>query len=139
MEYYGILPERKPWVKIAVILLSMYAVWDTYTNGNWFYLPFGMILILATFSSRKQVISDIGVDIVYTVLGQHFHNMWEWDVILAVHTDKLKSAPNVEMHFNKGVINRRFILSKNDSRDVIELIGSVRPEISVTEVNHNKR
>ena len=47
MRYYGILPKRKLWVKIAAIALGILAAYDAYVNGNWFYVPFGLVLIVA--------------------------------------------------------------------------------------------
>ena len=87
---------------------------------------------------RKQVVSKEGVDIVYTLMNHEFHSLWCWDEIMAVHTDSIKSAPNIELHINKGVINRRFIFSKEDVNKVIDLIESVKTNITVTEVNHNE-
>ncbi|MDD7513186.1 MAG: hypothetical protein PUK14_04800 [Clostridiales bacterium] len=137
MRYYGILPKRKLWVKIAAIALGVIAAYDAYINGNWFYVPFGIILIIATFSSRTQVISENGVDIEYRLLGHCFHNNWSYDDILAVHKDSLKSAPNIEIHINKGAINRRFIFSPDDADAVFALIQKSKPGIIIKEVNHN--
>ncbi|XVG96288.1 hypothetical protein ACGCUQ_05375 [Eubacteriales bacterium KG127] len=136
MEFYGILPERKLWVKLAAVVLGILAAYNAYANQNWFYVPFGAIIILAAFSSRKQVISSRGVDIEYTLLGHCFHNLWTYDEILAVHTDRLKSAPNVEIHVNKGAINRRFIFSQADTEGVIKLILENKPGLKILEVNH---
>lgn len=137
MRYYGILPKRKLWVKIAAIALGVIAAYDAYINGNWFYVPFGIILIIATFSSRTQVISENGVDIEYRLLGHCFHNNWSYDDILAVHKDSLKSAPNIEIHINKGAINRRFIFIPDDADAVFALIQKSKPGIIIKEVNHN--
>lgn len=138
MKFYGILPERKLWVKIAAVVIGVFAVYDAYANKNWFYVPFGFIIILATFSSRKQVVSEEGVDVEYSILGYCFHNLWKYEEILAVHTDKRKSAPNVEIHINKGAINRRFIFSLRDANSVVDLIKSKKPEIKILEVNHKR-
>lgn len=137
MKYFGIIPQRKLWVKIAAVIVSLYTVYHAYAYNNWFYLPFGIILILATFSERKQVVSKEGVDIIYTVMNHEFHNLWKWDEIMAVHTDSIKSAPNIELHINKGVINRRFIFTESDINEIIDLIENVEANIFVTEVNHN--
>ncbi len=136
MEYYGIMPERKLWVKVAVIIFGAYVFYDAAVNRNWFYLPFGIIMILATFSDRKHVISEEGVDILYTVCGIQFHNMWEWNEINTIHTDSIKSRPNVELHIGKDVVSRRFILSVDDADQAIELAGRMNSKIYIAEVNH---
>jgi hypothetical protein len=136
MEYYGIMPERKLWVKVTVIIFGAYVVYDAAVNHNWFYLPFGIIMILATFSDRKHVISQEGVDILYTVCGAQFHNMWNWTEINTIHTDSIKSRPNVELHIGKDVVHRRFILSSDDAREAINIASRMNSKIYIAEVNH---
>ncbi|MFV0517969.1 MAG: hypothetical protein ACK5MV_11290 [Aminipila sp.] len=136
MEYYGIMPERKLWVKVSVIIFGVYAVFNAAVNRDWFYLPFGVIMILATFSDRKHVISEEGVDILYTVCGVQFHNMWNWDEINTIHIDSIKSRPNVALHIGKDVISRRFIFSQQDADEAIAIAGTMNSKIYVAEVNH---
>ena len=113
-----------------------YVVYDAAVNHNWFYLPFGIIMILATFSDRKHVISQEGVDILYTVCGAQFHNMWNWTEINTIHTDSIKSRPNVELHIGKDVVHRRFILSSDDAREAIKIASRMNSKIYIAEVNH---
>lgn len=136
MKFYGILPQRKLWVKIAAVALGALAVFDAIVNRNWFYVPFGLIIMFAVFSERKQIISEAGVDLLYIVLGHKFSNLWTWEEILAIHTDSLRSAPNIELHFNKGVINRRIILTKQDAEDAIEFMKEMKSGIQISEVRH---
>ncbi len=136
MEYYGIMPDRKLWVKVAVIFFGAYAVYNAAANHSWFYLPFGIILILATFSDRKHVISQEGVDILYTVCGVPFHNVWDWTEINTIHTDSIHSRPNVELHIGKDVVSRRFILSADDAGEAIEIARGRNLKIYIAEVNH---
>lgn len=139
MKYYGLLPERKAWVKIGALILGALAAYQAYINGRWFYLPFGLVLILVSFSDRRQVVSKDGVDIEYRLLGQTYHNLWTYDEIMAVHTDKRKSAPNIELHFNKGVINRRFIFKKEDAQSIIYALGQLKPGLDIKEVNQKNK
>lgn len=136
MEYYGIMPQRKLWVKVAVILFGAYSVYNAAVNHSWFYLPFGMIMILAAFSDRRHVISQEGVNILYIVCGVQFHNMWDWSGINTIHTDSIKSRPNVQLHIGKNVVSRRFILSEDDAGKAIEIAGRMNPKIYVAEMNH---
>lgn len=119
MEYYGIMPKRKLWVKVGVIIFGLYTIYSSVINHNLFYLPFGIVMLLAVFSDRKHMVSQEGVDIVYTVCGFQFHNMWSWNEIDAIHTNSFASKPNIELHIAKGVITRRFILTRNDADGVL--------------------
>ena len=135
MEYYGIMPERKLWVKVAVIIFGVFTLYNSVVNRNLLYLPFGIIMILATFSDRKHVISQEGVDILYTVCGTKFHNMWDWSEINTIHTDSGKSRPNVEIHIGKDVISRRFILSNDDAKKAVAVARKMNSKIYVAEMN----
>lgn len=135
MEYYGIMPERKLWVKVAVIIFGVYTIYNSAVNHNLFYLPFGIIMILATFSDRKHVISEEGVDILYTICGVQFHNMWGWSDINTIHTDSIRSKPNVELHIGKDVVSRRFILSKADAKKAVTIAGKMNSKIYIAELN----
>ena len=136
MRYYGILPERKLWVKMAALILGALSSYQAYAHGNWLYFSFGLVIILATFSSRQQVISSQGVDIQYKLLGHCVHNLWTYEEIQAIHKDSLKSAPNVELHFNKGAINRRFIFSPQDAWAIEKLVNKKMSKMKILEVNH---
>lgn len=135
MEYYGIMPERKLWVKVAVIIFGVYTIYNSAVNHNLFYLPFGIIMILATFSDRKHVISEEGVDILYTACGVQFHNMWNWSEINTIHTDSIKSKPNVELHIGRDVVSRRFILSKADANKAVAIAGKMNSKIYIAEMS----
>ena len=134
MEYYGIMPERKLWVKVAVVIFAIYTIYSSIANRNLFYLPFGVIMIFATFSNRKHIISQKGVDILYRICGAQFHNSWSWNEIENIHTDSIASKPNVELHFGKGMIGRRFILSKEDSEKVLALAKKINSKIYISEI-----
>lgn len=136
MEYYGIMPERKLWVKIAVIVFGAYVAYDAIINRNWFYMPFGIIMILATFSDRKHVISEEGVDILYTICGKKFNNTWSWNEINTIHTESTKSKPNVELHIGKDVITRRFIFSAADADKALALATKMNSNIYIAEMKH---
>lgn len=132
MEYYGIMPKRKLWVKAGVVIFALYTVYSSIINHNLFYLPFGIVMLLAVFSDRKHMVSQEGVDIVYTVCGFQFHNMWSWGEIDTIHTDSFSSKPNVELHIAKGVITRRFIMTKTDADGV--LAAAKKSKIYIAEI-----
>ena len=135
MKYYGIITEQKLWVKVGIIILGVYTIYSAIINHNLFYFPFGIVMILATFSDRKHIISQEGVDILYTICGVQFHNMWSWSEINTIHTDSISSKPNVEVHIGKDIISRRFILSKVDTDKTIAITRKMNSKIYISEVN----
>ncbi len=136
MTYFGIMPERKLWVKAAVVLFGIYVVYHAVVNGTWLYLPFGIIMILATFSKRQHLISEKGADILYTVCGAEFHNLWTWEEINTIHTDSIKLRPNVAIHIGKDVVNRRFIFSEDNTDKILQLAKKMNPDIFIAEIDH---
>lgn len=137
MKYYGIMPIRKLWVKIAVIIFAVFVLYSSIVSRSIYSLPFGIIMILATFSDRKHVISDSGIDILYTVCGKRFNNIWEWEDIVSIHTDSIKSRPNIELHISKGVVSRRFIFSSSDTDHILKLAKEMNSAIYIAEIKHN--
>lgn len=135
MKCYGIMPERKLWVKVGIIIFGVYTIYSSLINHNLFYFPFGIVMILATFSNRKHIISQEGVDIIYTIYGFQFHNIWNWNEINTIHIDSISSKPNVELHIGKDITARRFILSKNDANKVITIISKINSKIYIAELN----
>lgn len=135
MKCYGIMPERKLWVKVGIIIFGVYTIYSSLINHNLFYFPFGIVMILATFSNRKHIISQEGVDIIYTIYGFQFHNIWNWSEINTIHIDSISSKPNVELHIGKDITARRFILSKNDANKVITIISKINSKIYIAELN----
>ena len=135
MKYYGIITEQKLWVKVGIVILGVYTIYSSIINHNLFYFPFGIVMILATFSDRKHIISQEGVDILYTICGVQFHNMWSWSEINTIHTDSISSKPNVEVHIGKDIISRRFILSKVDTDKTIAITRKMNSKIYISEVN----
>ena len=134
MKYYGIMPKRKIEVKIGIIIFGMYLIYTSTINKNLFYFPFGIIMILATFSERKHIISQEGVDIVYTICGAQFHNIWNWNEIDTLHTDSISSKPNIELHIGKNITARRMIFSKLDVEKILTLAKNRNSKIYVSEI-----
>lgn len=134
MNYYGIIPKRKLWVKIGIIIFGIYTIYNSAVNNNFFYLPFGIIMILVTFSERKHIISQEGVDIIYTICGFQFHNIWNWSEINTIHIDSISSKPNVELHIGKDITARRFILSKNDADKALTITSKMNSKIYIAEL-----
>lgn len=135
MKYYGIMPERKLWVKVGVIIFGIYTIYNSVVSHNLLSLLFGIIMILVTFSDRKHIISQEGVDILYTICGVQFHNMWNWSEINTIHTDSMRSKANVELHIGKDIISRRFILSKTDANKVVAIASKMNSKIYIAELN----
>ena len=135
MKYYGIMPKRKLWIKIGVIIFGIYTIYNSVINYNLFYILFGIIMILATFSNRKHIISQEGVDILYTICGVQFHNIWNWSDINTLHTDSISSKPNIELHVGKDVVARRIILSKTDADKILTLAKKINSNIYISEIN----
>ena len=62
--------------------------------------------------------------------------MWDWTEINTIHTDSIKSRPNLELHIGKDVVSRRFILSENDAIEAIGIAGRMNSNIYIAEVSH---
>lgn len=135
MKYYGIIPKRKLWVKMGAIIFGVYTAYSSILNNNLLYLPFGIVLIIATFSNRKHIISDQGIDIVYIIFGMQFHNLWSWNEVDTIHIDSINSKPSIELHIGKNIVARRIVLLKSDADKIISSVEKINSKIYISEIN----
>lgn len=135
MKYYGIIPKRKLWVKMGAIIFGVYTAYSSILNNNLLYLPFGIVLIIATFSNRKHIISDQGIDIVYIIFGMQFHNLWSWNEVDTIHIDSINSKPNIELHIGKNIVARRIVLLKSDADKIISSVKKINSKIYISEID----
>ena len=135
MKYYGIIPKRKLWVKMGAIIFGVYTAYSSILNDNLLYLPFGIVLIIATFSNRKHIISDQGIDIVYIIFGMQFHNLWSWNEVDTIHIDSINSKPNIELHIGKNIVARKIVLLKSDADKIISSVKKINSKIYISEID----
>lgn len=134
MEYYGIMPKRYIWIKIGIIIFGIYNLYIAIINYNLFQLLLGIILIFATFSERKHIVSESGIDILYIVCGIKFYNLWKWREITTLHIDLITSDPYGELHIGKDIVARRFILTKKDITEVLKLAKIMNSKIYISNI-----
>lgn len=132
MKYKGILPERKLWIKVAVFIAAVYMlVWEA-LSASWAYIPITILVMLACFFKKEQIISEKGADIQYMLFGRIMHNYWSWDEITTLHVDyKRAAAPNVMLHIGKDVVTRSYVMTLSDCRAALKLAAEMNPRIYI--------
>ena len=132
MEYKGIIKKRKTWLTVLFVILACLMLWRTIVTQHWSYLPIVILVILACFFTKEQIISKDGVDIQYTLFGRWtMHNLWTWDEITSLHPDYRKIAPHVELLIARDVVIRPFIMTREDTARVLELAKKMNASISI--------
>ena len=132
MEYKGIIKKRKTWLTVLFVILACLMLWRTIVTQHWSYLPIVILVILACFFTKEQIISQDGVDIQYTLFGRWtMHNLWTWDEITSLHPDYSKRAPNVELLIARDVVIRPFVMTREDTSHVLELAKKMNASISI--------
>ena len=134
MEYKGIIPQRKLWIKIAAIIVAGLVIYRSIVTEQWLYVPIGIFVMLACFFSKEHIVDEKGTDIRYHMFGMTMSNYWLWDEITEMQTDPRKSAHNVMLHFGKGVTIRTFIMKPEDIEPVIELASERNPDIFIDHI-----
>ncbi len=133
MEYKGIIKTRKTWLTVLFIILACLMLWRTIVTQHWSYIPIIILVILACFFTKEQIISEDGVDIQYTLFGRWtMHNLWSWDEITSLHPDYTKKAPNVELLIARDVVIRPFIMTREDTGQVLKLAKKMNSSISIS-------
>ena len=132
MEYKGIIKKRKTWLTVLFVILACLMLWRTIVTQHWSYLPIVILVILACFFTKEQIISKDGVDIQYTLFGRWtMHNLWTWDEITSLHPDYRKKAPNVELLIARDVVIRPFVMTREDTSHVLELAKKMNTSIII--------
>ena len=132
MEYKGIIKKRKKWLTVLFVILACLMLWRTIVTQHWSYLPIVILVILACFFTKEQIISKDGVDIQYTLFGRWtMHNLWTWDEITSLHPDYSKRAPNVELLIARDVVIRPFVMTREDTSHVLELAKKMNTSIII--------
>ena len=132
MEYKGIIKKRKTWLTVLFVILACLMLWRTIVTQHWSYLPIVILVILACFFTKEQIISKDGVDIQYTLFGRWtMHNLWTWDEITSLHPDYSKKTPHVELLIARDVVIRPFIMTREDTARVLELAKKMNASISI--------
>lgn len=133
MEYKGIIKTRKTWLTVLFVILACLMLWRTIVTQHWSYIPIIILVILACFFTKEQIISEDGVDIQYTLFGRWtMHNLWSWDEITSLHPDYTKKAPNVELLIARDVVIRPFIMTREDTGQVLKLAKKMNSSISIS-------
>lgn len=139
MKYTGILRERKPWVKVVVLILAAYMLFLQVMAKQWGYLPLVALVVLACFFQKEQVISEEGVDIEYHLFGMTMHNYWRWAEITTLHTDFKKAKPNVMLHIGKDIVTRTYVMTPSDCQAALRLAAEMNPNIYIEELTEQEQ
>jgi len=134
MSYYGILRQRKPWVKGTVLVLAAFMFYLEVRRGQWIYVPVLLFVVLACFFKKEHIISEAGADIKYTLFGWTSHNCWSWQEITTLHRDPRKAKPNMMLHIGKDVVTRSFVLTPDDCQAVLTLAAKMNPKIYIADM-----
>lgn len=134
MRYYGVLRERKTWVKAVLLLLAVCMLLLEIARKQWIYVPVMLLAVLACFFRKEQIVSREGVDIHSRLFGCSQHSCWTWEEITTIHQDTQKAAPNVMLHFGKDITTRVFVMKPEDARGVLALAKKMNPKIYIAEM-----
>lgn len=139
MKYKGILREREPWLKVAILIAAGYMMYLSISGGMITYVALSVVVMLAVFFQKEHVISDEGVDIRYNLFGIKHVNRWEWKDVTAIKTDYAKKAPDVLVHIGKDVNIRDFVMKRADISGIIEIAKAHNPEIYIDDLSEEER
>lgn len=132
MNYNGIIPERKTWVKVGIFILAGVLLYLEVMARQWIYIPVAALVMLACFFKKEQIISEEGVDVQYTLFNRFImHNYWRWNEITTLHVDYRKARPNVMLHIGKDIVTRSYIMKPSDCRAALGLAAEMNPGIYI--------
>lgn len=139
MIYKGITKERKPVITISIALVAAYMLYLEIRAEQWIYVPIAILVILACFFRKEQLISKEGVDIKYFLFNVPMHNYWRWEEITTLHTDRKKAAPNVMLHIGKDIVTRTFVMKPIDCEGALNLAAEMNPKIYIEDLSEKEQ
>lgn len=143
MVFKGILKKRPMWLNTVLFLAVAYMLVLEFRTHQWGYIPLTILVMLACFFEKDQIISEEGIDIEYRLFKKYIrHNYWRWDEITTLHTDYKKAPPKVMLHIGKDIVTRSFVMERDDCQGAIELARKMNPSIyieNLTEEEQRKR
>lgn len=138
MRFHGIVPAKKPAVKWAAGAAACFLMVYEALSGQVLYVLLGLVVLLACFYQKEHIVSEEGVDIASTVLGHTSHSLWRWEEVTAIHLDRKKAAPHVQLHFAKDVAIRLFVMTAEDCEAVLALAKRSQPSLVISEEARSK-
>ena len=121
MKYKGILRQREPWLKIAIIIAAAFMLYLSITGGYITYAALAVVVILAVFFKKEHI--------KYDLFGITHVNRWEWQDITALKPDYQKAYPNVLLHICKDVNIRDFVFKSTEIEGIKELASKMNPKL----------
>lgn len=139
MKFKGILPQRKAWVKLFVAAIAGYMIVLEFMRGEYIYIPVAILVILACFLKKEQVITEKGVDITLGLFSMDLHSLWTWDEITSLHTDYTKAKPKVMLHIGKDIVTRSFVMEIADCKAVLAMAAQINPKIYIEDLSEDEQ
>ena len=112
-------------------MVAGFMLYQEIRTEQYLYGLLAVIALLACFFEKSHVISEVGVDIVYTLFQFPIHNLWEWSEITTLHTDRRRARPHVMLHIGKDIVTRSFVLAPADCERVLVLAKEKNPAIYI--------
>ena len=140
MKIYGILKKRAKWLTTVIFIAAAYMVILEIRTHQWGYIPLTILVMVACFFDKEQIISEEGVDIEYHLFNKYIkHNYWRWDEITTLHTDYSKAAPKVMLHIGKDITTRSFVMEKDDCQEAIKLARRMNSGIYIENLTEEEQ
>ncbi len=132
--YKGIVRKRALWLKMLIVMLAFILLFVEILMKQYIYIPLALLVALAAFFEKEQIIDEIGIDIKYNIFDITTHNYWQWSEITTLHFDFKRATPNVIIHIGKDIVTRSFIMTVNDAQSVKLLAKEANPKIYIQDI-----
>ncbi len=139
MEFRGVLPQRKSWVKGLMLALCALMLCYAVLREQWLYVPILAVVALAVFFRKEHILSTAGVNIRSYLFGRPMDSLWPWDQVTTIHTDYRRAAPNVALHIGKDVNTRLIVVRPADKAGVLAMAAQCNPKIYIEDLTEQER
>ena len=95
-------------------------------------LVVSVLFLFAALLKKQVAVDDAGLRIDYDAYFFKYGEMWTYEQMTAIHKDQRRCAADEYMlHFGRDVMSRRYVFSKIDADEIIEIARRKNPRIEI--------
>lgn len=146
MEYEALnIDTHKKEVKIGTIIVGvLLVIFGTgltgYIKFNIVAVIFGTLLVLSALLKKTVTVSDKGLLVHYDMRIAKHQELWKWEEMFSLTWQKDENTPDLwRIYFTKDDRTRKFLFSRDDMDDILELGKKENPSIKIYEAIQNNK
>lgn len=95
----------------------------------------GILIALSILLNKYSIVNDDGIVIVYDALFYKYKEYWNYIDISELHRESSQKTENIALHFLKGSMSKRLVLTREDSIKVMNMAVKKNNKLHISYIN----